>query len=100
WTAQPIGNRLTGGPSISAVRFGCCAVGCTGWGLESAAGRASAAWFCQCGRAVAPRPSVLVARNAQEARARARLGRRGGTIAAIRRAEDVIGHSPRYEMRR
>jgi transcriptional regulator with XRE-family HTH domain len=53
-----------------------------------------AAEFCQRGQAVAPRSSVLVALNAQEARARARLGQREETIAAVRRAEEIMEHIP------
>ena len=53
-----------------------------------------AAEFCERGRAVAPQSSVLVALNAQEARARGRLGQRDETIAAIQRAERVIERIP------
>lgn len=53
-----------------------------------------AAEFCQRGQSVAPRSTVLVALNAQEARARAKLGQRHETIEAIGRAEELIEQLP------
>jgi transcriptional regulator with XRE-family HTH domain len=46
------------------------------------------------GQAVAPKSSVLVAVNLQEARALARLGERSETFSAIRRADEAIEDVP------